>query len=230
MKTIQVCLLILLSTFVLPLQKLSAEPAPFELVIDPGHGGNDVGAAKNNLQESQLVLEVAYKIKELLIKNSPEIVVHLTRQTNRFVTLEDRIKNRQPHLFISLHANSSISNQVVGMETYFQPDQTLLSQSLPTAAPGSVLQTIVEDLETIGKTKHSYQFSKKLQSLWSLSPSVIRRSSFFVVEKTKFPSVLVEIGFLTNPVEAQKLASSAYQNAIAETIVSSVIEYKKSVQ
>lgn len=196
----------------------------FNVVIDPGHGGTDSGAVQNKLKESDVVLQISKKILNLLEQTQPEMNVSLTRAENKFISLEDRIKkneNKQDiDLFVSLHANSSVSRSVQGMEVYFQPDQNKKSDS--------VTQTIIDDLESIGKSKNSLNFAQNLQSSWTLSNSVIRRSSFFVVEKTEYPSVLVELGFLSNPQEAEKLKSAAYQSLIAETIVKSIIDYKNS--
>ena len=199
----------------------NAEDKKFHLMIDPGHGGNDIGAAKNKIKESTLVLSIAKKIEHLIQEKHPEIQIDLTRLQNKYISLDDRIKNIKPDLFISLHANSSISNNVSGMETYFQPDQKIISETIK--------DSIAQDLESVGKTKHSLIFSKNLQSHWQ-GPSTLRRSGFYVIEKTNFPSVLIEIGFLTNPVEAEKLKTNAYQTQIAETIVNAVLDYKKSIQ
>ena len=193
-------------------------------MIDPGHGGSDSGAVQNKIKESDIVLQISKKILNLLEQKQPEMQASLTRAENKFISLEDRIKkneNKQDiDLFVSLHANSSVSSSVQGMEVYFQPDQKKKSDS--------ITQTIVEDLESIGKSKNSLSFAQNLQTAWTLSHSVIRRSSFFVVEKTEYPSVLVELGFLSNPLEAEKLKSAAYQSLIAETIVKSIVDYKNS--
>lgn len=198
----------------------------FHVVIDPGHGGNDAGAVKNNLKESILVLDLAQKIETLIQKYDPTITVELTRRLDTYLSLEERIKGKMPDLFVSLHANSSISSRVMGMETYFQPEQ----KSNPRINSSDLVQSIIEDLEHVGKTNHSLLFSQKLQNEWSASPSVIRRSAFYVVQKTNYPSVLIEIGFLTNAEEAKKLNSAAYQNEIAQTIAKTIAEYKKSIQ
>lgn len=196
----------------------------FNVVIDPGHGGSDSGAVQNKIKESDVVLQISKKILNLLEQKQPEMNVSMTRAENKFVSLEDRIKKSESKqdidLFVSLHANSSVSRSVQGMEVYFQPDQKKKSDS--------ITQTIIEDLESIGKSKNSLSFAQNLQASWNLSHSVIRRSSFFVVEKTEYPSVLVELGFLSNPEEAEKLKSAAYQSLVAETIVKSIVDYKNS--
>jgi N-acetylmuramoyl-L-alanine amidase len=197
----------------------------FNVVIDPGHGGADSGTVHNKIKESDVVLQISKKILDLLHQKN-DVTTVLTRTENKYISLEDRIKKNENKkdidLFVSLHANSSVSSSIQGMEIYFQPDQTKKSET--------ITQTIIEDLESIGKTKSSWQFAQSLQSAWSLSPSVIRRSSFFVVEKTDSPSVLVELGYLSNPKEAEKLKSATYQSLIAETIVKSIIDYKNSTQ
>jgi N-acetylmuramoyl-L-alanine amidase len=198
----------------------------FKLIIDPGHGGNDVGANKNKIKESELVLTLSKKIQDLLQKSDIDIDVSLTRTTNSYLSLSDRIQHPPVDLFLSLHANSSISSRVQGMETYLQTD---LRNEILVKSKNTV-DAIVKDLESTGKTQHSLEFAKGLQSNWAYSPSVIRRFPFYVVEKTKSPALLVEIGFLTNSDEAKKLATEDYQNTIAETIVKTIIDYKKSNQ
>lgn len=190
----------------------------FQLIIDPGHGGNDIGALQNKIKESELVLILAKKIEILVHQKDPAISVRLTRSQNQYVNLEDRVQNEASDLFLSLHANSSISNKVEGMEIYFQPDQKIKSTT--------TVEAIIEDLESMGKTQRSLEFSKILQSHWSISSSVLRRSAFFVIEKAKSTAVLVEVGFLTNFAEAQKLATDEYQNQIAESIVKAILDYK----
>jgi hypothetical protein len=76
-------------------------------------------------------------------------------------------------------------------KSIFQPDQKKKSDS--------ITQTIVEDLESIGKSKNSLSFAQNLQTAWTLSHSVIRRSSFFVVEKTEYPSVSCGTWFFIKP-------------------------------
>lgn len=198
----------------------------FLVVLDPGHGGNDTGAVKNKIKESDLVLNIAKKITDKIKKNDSFIQVELTRTQNKYVSLEDRTKKMQADLFISLHANSSISTKVQGAEFYFGQDKNK-DQKIKTL---DAVHDIVNDLESIGKNKHSYILSQTLQSQWHLSSSIIRRAPFFVLEKTSSPAILVEIGFLTNTVEAEKLKTDAYQNEIAETIANAVIQYKKSIQ
>ncbi len=198
----------------------------FQIIIDPGHGGNDIGASNHQTKESVLVLAIAKKIELIIQKNEPQYSVTLTRKNNSYLSLANRLKNESADLFLSLHANSSISSRVEGLEIYLQTEQKTKS----TNDQNSTVESIVQDLESVGKTRYSLQFSKQLHKNWLHSPAVIRRSPFFVLEKTKFPSVLIEIGFLTNINEAKKLATDEYQNLIAETIVKTIADYKKSIE
>ncbi len=98
------------------------------IVIDPGHGGHDTGTiGSNGLQEKDLVLDVARRLKAYIKRSHPEIDVMLTRDSDRFIALEERTaiaNSRHADLFISIHANASPSRAASGVETFFvTPDR-----------------------------------------------------------------------------------------------------------
>ncbi|HKY04865.1 MAG TPA: N-acetylmuramoyl-L-alanine amidase, partial [Blastocatellia bacterium] len=105
------------------------EDAPIKcVVIDPGHGGHDTGTiGGSGLREKDLVLDVARRLRAYIKRNFPDVEVILTRDSDRFVALEERtaIANaRRADLFISIHANASESRAASGVETYFlSPDR-----------------------------------------------------------------------------------------------------------
>ncbi len=215
----------------------------FTVVIDPGHGGIDAGASRGSFVESQIVFQIAERISTLL-KQNPEVDVHLTRPKNKGASLADRVQfadSVSADLFLSLHANSSPSLQVSGIEYYFNSKKTvpvLLKKIKPEnekLSASEILKTIKSDLVEFGKTKASLDLSKTIQSVWNsnaaekslTSNSKIRRAPFFVVENTSMPSVLVEVGFISNQREARKLVSPKYQDELACALTAAIVKYKE---
>lgn len=206
----------------------------FKVVIDPGHGGIDSGAKRGSLKESDIVLNLGQKLAEEL-KKYPNIQVTLTRSTNFLVPLIDRVNvanNQNADLFLSLHANSSPSQSVMGMEFYFngQARSPVLMKSQPNEK-SSIVEKIKSDLIYFGKTNASLDFSKSMQNQvtdqFTNTRSVIRQAPFYVVENTDMPSVLIEVGFISNLREARKLITTEYQDELVKTLARSVLEYKE---
>ncbi len=215
----------------------------FVVVIDPGHGGVDGGTSRGTFKESTIVFEIAEKIQKKLTENS-EIQVFLTRGAARGISLEDRVrvaKQKNADLFLSLHANSSTSARVNGMEYYFsakQPATVLLKQQPSDNANLQIVDVIKKDLIDFGKTKQSLDFSKKIQAAAKTflnlesfgshrtATSKIRRAPFYVIENTEMPAVLVEVGFISNQREARKLVTPEYQDELARALSAAIHDYK----
>lgn len=215
----------------------------FNIVIDPGHGGTDFGAKRGSFVESNIVLKIAKKL-ETKLAEKPDIQIYMTRADESTVTLKDRVKlahEKEADLFLSLHANSSPSTQVSGMEYYFsaQKNAPVFLKSKTAANNEMNQKTLIDAIQTdlieFGKTKQSLDFSKKIQSSWAQSEfgkkqsrtSKIRRAPFYVIENTKMPSVLVEVGFISNQREARKLITEEYQDQLAHALTEAVLEFKE---
>ncbi|MBC7466712.1 MAG: N-acetylmuramoyl-L-alanine amidase [Bdellovibrio sp.] len=213
----------------------------FNLVIDPGHGGSDKGTFRGSFVESEIVLKIAQKLKADLEERAPAINIFVTRDRQSFIPLKDRVQiahEKNADLFLSLHANSSTSAQVSGMEYYFSAQKNapvfLKSKNAETAqTQQAIVAAIQNDLIEFGKTKQSLDFSKKIQSVWTSSEfgqkqsrtSKIRRAPFYVIENTQMPSVLVEVGFISNQREAKKLVTEVYQNELAHALSEAVLTF-----
>ena len=141
-------------------------------------------------------------------------------------------------LFISLHANSSNSSSAVGLEFYFNSPkaQGLTARpepyrSNPRSNPGpeEVLTRIRSDFQLYEKTEKSLLLSHTMQKKTAEQEQkgVIKRAPFFVIDHTDMPSVLVELGFITNRREARKLSSEEYQNTMARLLTSAIVEFKE---
>ena len=207
--------------------------AAFRVVLDPGHGGADLGAVRDSFVEARIVLEIAKKVKAGLA-HDPSIIVELTREKNQSVSLKERVQRANfegADLFVSLHANTSISTSVTGMEFYFNsPNAPLLPRTRgknPDAH--QVLEKIKNDFNHYAKTEKSLVLTQTIFSK-AAGPgqkAVIRRAPFYVVENTSMPSVLLELGFISNRRDAKKLISEEYQNTLASLIAQSIIDFKE---
>ncbi len=214
----------------------------FTVVIDPGHGGIDHGASRGTFVEDKIVYDIAEKIQNIFKDNS-EIQVLLTRTLGKGLSLEDRVrfaKEKKADLFLSLHANSSTSTQVSGMEYYFSAKQptSVLLRSSTASIQQSITDIIKKDLIEFGKTKKSLDFSKKIQNQAAVflqsnkfknqdsATSKIRRAPFYVIDNTEMPAVLVEVGFISNQREARKLITPSYQQELAHALSAAIQDYK----
>lgn len=173
------------------------------IVIDPGHGGKDGGASGNGLVEKQLVLEVGLLFRDKLRETGANVV--MTRSTDIFLELGERVevaKAAKADAFISIHANSFTDSRVHGTETYWN-DKFASDESKELA------ETIQKHL--ISKLKTNDRKAKK--------------GNFHVVRENEMPSVLVELGFLSNKAEADYMKTAAFKEAAAEAMVLGVIEF-----
>jgi N-acetylmuramoyl-L-alanine amidase len=181
--------------------------APTEkvVVLDAGHGGNDPGAVRGDVQEKEITLQIIAKLKKVLESKGARIV--LTRSDDTFVSLEDRVKitnTVSPNLFLSVHINSleSTSN-IYGIETYFQTDQ-----SRPLA--DRVHSSLVSGLGAPDRS--------------------VRKARFYVINHTPIPAILAEVGYITNKAERDRLISSDYQQKVASALARGVMLYLQDIK
>lgn len=209
---------------------VSPSGAQFRVIIDPGHGGSDLGATRDSFVESKIVLAIADKLKAELEKENMQAI--LTRADDSHLTLQQRVQmanEKKADLFLSLHANWSRSKQVSGFEFYFasQQNQTRNPSESHLTKPNDIVEKIKTDLTLLGRQKLSLEFSQQAQQQIADQKSVIRRAPFYVIENTSMPAVLIEVGFISNRREAKQLASPEYQSEIADLLTKSVLSYKQ---
>ncbi len=170
------------------------------VVLDPGHGGNDPGAMRNDIMEKNLTLGIINELRHLLKSHNVSVVS--TRINDDFVSLLDRVKLTNlinPDLFVSVHINSLDRDcDIQGIETYYCKD----------------------DSEDLAKTIHS-----NLLSNLATPNRQIRKAKFYVIKNTQIPSILAEVGFITSVDERSKLQSSEYQKLIAKSLALGIIKY-----
>ena len=178
------------------------------IVIDPGHGGFDSGAvAASGLEEKKVALVISEYMSEMLQESGYDVV--MTRRGDQFVSLSDRVEianNTNASLFVSVHSNAAHRNSVGGMETYIAP----------------------------GREGDSYQLARELQDIMvaelPLSDRGVKSDNFTVIRDTEMPSALLEIGFLSNPEEAELLAQDEFRREAAEAAVEGIKSYLNSNQ
>jgi N-acetylmuramoyl-L-alanine amidase len=218
------------------------------IVIDPGHGGHDPGAIANGVTEAELVLDIALRLEQLLLKQ-PGVEVVLTRRTNVFVPLEERtaIANREDaDLFLSIHANASRNRQARGVETYFlnfasnpQAEAVAARENAGSSRTMRNLPDIVKAIAMNDKLDESRDFATMVQRamvarLRTANKEVrdlgVKQAPFVVLIGAGMPSVLAEVSFVTHPQEARLLKSNAYKQRIAEALFDGIQRYQRSLK
>ncbi len=217
------------------------------IVIDPGHGGKDSGAVGNGFREKEIVLSVSEQFRRRL--EAMGYTVHLTRSDDTFIELKNRTKfanDRNADLFISVHANAVPKTTdpatAQGIETYF------LSSGRSERAMRVAALENSEDMEEMGqygklsflsflnteKIIASNKLAIDLQKgmLFNLRrqfPNVrdngVREGPFWVLVGAQMPAVLVEIGYISHPVESTRIADEKYQKWIVEGLIEGVTRY-----
>ena len=236
---------------------LSCPAHALHIMLDPGHGGVDTGAVYNSVKEADLVLTVANRLKLLLAKD-PQFTVTMTRAQDRAIALPDRVKmaeSAKADLFVSLHANAASDQRAKGVEFFFQnnlpPDEeslflasqenqssTVSSKDLHDTGSDELskkgdVAAILDDLHRQNRMMSSLRLTQTLSTIWesdsNAMQATIKQAPFYVISKTSMPSVLIEIGFLTNPREVKRLQSGDYQKDLAQKIYNALVSYKEKV-
>jgi len=213
------------------------------VVIDPGHGGHDNGTVgADGTREKDVALGIAKKLRAVLTEQGLEVV--LTRETDRFVRLEERTRLAnvaRGDLFISVHCNSLPQRHIRGVETYtlnLASDRyaiRLAARENATSEKGmSDLRFLLADLATRANTEESVRLATQVQSgliskLTARDRKIrdlgTKEALFYVLLGTKMPAILVETGFLSNPEEEKRLASPEYQETVARAIAAGVQDF-----
>ena len=217
------------------------------VVIDAGHGGKDPGATANGLLEKNIVLDVGMKLGNY-IENRLNVDVVYTRRDDRFIPLEERghMANKAgAKLFISIHANAARARAAHGTETYFLGPSKSDAAEKVMERENSVIkyeentekyddyseQALVrQTLTQSAYMRQSEQLASFVQAQFDdrvhRKNRGVHQAGFYVLWSASMPSVLVELGFLTNPKEARFLNSDQGQTYLASAIFRAVRTYK----
>ncbi|MFC2048779.1 N-acetylmuramoyl-L-alanine amidase [Elusimicrobiota bacterium] len=220
------------------------------IVIDPGHGGKDPGAiGRRGTREKDIVLEIAKRVAKK-IRKKLKIRAVLTRSSDRFVPLSERIRianSKEADLFISIHNNASLKSSSRGFEVYFLSGEASDKEASAVANMENSVMAMEEDNEDksrLSKILWSLtmnQFMNESSELCSFVDEIVtsrtglinrgvKQAGFYVMKGARMPAILVEAGFLSNLKEEKQLNSSRFQNRIAESLTKAVEEYVKWVK
>ncbi len=227
------------------------------VVIDPGHGGKDYGASTKGAREKDIVLDVALKLGSYINQNFPDVKVIYTRKNDTFIPLYKRaqIANKNnADLFISIHANSvGTSSKVAGTETFVlgnhrsednleiakkENSVILLEDNYTTRYegfdPNSSESYIMFEMIQDEYFEQSLDFAAEVQDQFKNRVKRIDRgvkqAGFLVLRETTMPSVLVELGFISNPAEKNYLVSEQGKTYLASAIYRSFKQYKEKIE
>ncbi|MCP9456188.1 MAG: N-acetylmuramoyl-L-alanine amidase [Nitrospira sp.] len=213
------------------------------IVIDPGHGGKDVGALGQYTEEKDITLKVGLALRDLLNKQ-PGFEVLMTRDRDIFVELEERTKFANKHnadVFVSIHVNSHPSHHVKGVEIYHfgeAKDQRALevaARENGTPINGTAVgwEYLVADLLTAKKIESSLELAwttkeamiAHLSHRYPIHDHGVKTAPFYVLRFTTMPSILAEIAFISNPDDERLLRQSSYLNDIALSLYKGIMAF-----
>ena len=218
------------------------------IVLDPGHGGDDVGALSQNkkLREKDIALSVSKKTASLLKERGYKVL--LTRSNDRFIKLRSRTSfanDKGAHLFISIHANAAPNKEKAktmnGIETYFlspsRSERSMNAANLENKADTDEMNyfTKLSFLNFLNREKiiasnklaidMQAALLKSVRASYKVNDGGVREAPFWVLVGALMPAVLIEIGYISHPDESQKIANSKYQDRLAKGIADGVDEY-----
>ncbi len=223
----------------------------FTVVLDAGHGGKDPGAVGKMGQEKNINLNVALAVGNLITEKYPDVKVVYTRKTDKYVTLQERPKianEADGDLFISIHTNASESSKAYGAETFTlglsksqanfevakRENSVLLLEDGnketyqgfdPTSPESYIMFEFMQSKYVDQSVEIAYYIQKEFVEIKRLDRGV-RQAIFWVLHQVKMPSILIELGFITNPNEEKFLLSSEGQTKMANCIFSAFEKYK----
>jgi len=213
------------------------------IVLDPGHGGRDPGTiGKNGTMEKDITLKIARKLKKL-ISEQLKINVVLTRNDDTYLDLEERTAIANEHngdLFISIHLNSSPMANTTGIETFYL-DLTTDRATRRLAARENLIQEkdIVDyfklNLVKVSEANQSATFAtdfhngfvKTMDQKCETRDLGVKKALFYVLWGARMPSILTEVGFLSNKKEEKQFNNDAYLNSVCEAMTKSLKDYIK---
>ena len=237
------------------LMAMAVSAKDFTVVIDAGHGGKDPGAVSANKQiyEKDITLKVALMVGESIAASHPEVKVLYTRKTDKFVGLNDRARmanKANADLFISIHVNAAKNRSAKGAETFtlgVEEERTELSLDVAKRENGVILlednhektyanfnpnspeSYIIFEFMQSEFVKESIHLAQYVQENFAKDANRqdrgVRQAGFLVLNATSMPSILVELGYISNAEEAKYLASAAAQKRLSQCITKAFDQY-----
>lgn len=230
--------------------------ATFTVVIDAGHGGKDPGALGTKINEKTLNLAVALALGKMIENDCPDVKVVYTRKTDVFLPLQERadiVNRNKADLFICIHTNSAEAKSVAGAEVFtlgLNKTQSNLDVAMrenavmlledgyqktyqgfnPNSVDSYIMFEFMQDQYVDKSLDYASRAQKELCSTAGRIDRNVRQAGFWVLHKSSCPSVLVEMGFITNAAEQDFLASTTGQNKIALALFNAFVDYKHEIE
>jgi len=251
-KNILVCLLgaILLGLF-MP-TTLYAQDGKFTVVLDAGHGGHDPGAMGSFMREKDINLAIVLELGAIIERNFKDVKVVYSRKTDKYLTLQERadvVNNNHADLFLCIHSNSNPSPSASGTESYTlglaktkaNLDVAMRENSVimlekdyqskykgfdPNSVDSYIMFEFMQDKYIDKSLDMASNIQKQFVSFSNRADRGVRQAGFWVLHRSACPSVLIEVGFVSNPAEERYLSSDIGRNEIAKSIYNAFIYYK----
>ncbi len=247
--------LFILLTLVIGSISMSYANKPFVVVLDAGHGGHDTGNSHHGFIEKDIALSITLKVGEILEKD-PRFKIIYTRKTDDFETLDDRtvIANKaRADFFVSIHCNAvGGGNQAYGVETfvlgstrnkenlelakrensviYLEEDHKEVYGNFDPNSPSSLIGLTIAQEEYLDQ---SIQLASLVQNNITTNlkkrDRSVKQSPLYVLARTVMPSILIEVGFLSNQSEGAYLNSVKGQTEMAREIANAIKEYRSAL-
>ena len=233
---------------------VKAQDARFTVVLDAGHGGHDPGAMSSNSKEKDINLAVVLDLGAIIEQKFKDVKVVYTRKTDKYLTLQERadvVNDHHADLFICIHTNASPSPSAYGAETFTlglaktranldvamrENSVILLEEDYKTKYkgfdPNSVDSYIMFEFMQDKYIDKSVEFSSIIQKQFVNYCQRVDRgvwqAGFWVLHRSACPSVLVELGFISNPAEERYLTSEHGQKELATAVFNAFVDYKRT--
>lgn len=217
---------------VLTPQAFSGKPKLKRIILDAGHGGRDPGAVNKayGISEKELALDVAKRLKRLLEQSGYEVL--MTRSGDSTVPLSRRplYANRERgDLFISIHFNAALNTSAEGFETFALTPQYQASSKFPKPAPRDNERFRGNDYDA-WNTLVGYHIQSSLVKRTGEPDRGLKRARFVVLKGLDCPGVLVELGFISNPITAQKVRHAVFRQTLAQSLCDGIVTYGQRLQ
>ena len=245
--------LLLVLMLLTSISNVGAQSSKFTLVIDAGHGGHDPGAIGDISREKDINLSVSLQLGALVERNFSDVKVVYTRKTDKYLTLQERadvVNNNHADLFVCIHTNSARAASAFGAETFTlglakskaNLDVAMRENSVilleddykskyrgfdPSSVDSYIMFEFMQDKYIDKSVDLASIMQKQFTRLARRSDRGVRQAGFWVLHRSACPSVLVELGFISNPTEERFLASEAGQKDMAASIYNAFVNFKR---
>jgi N-acetylmuramoyl-L-alanine amidase len=225
----------------------------FTVVLDAGHGGHDPGAIGSISYEKNINLAVTLQLGQIIEQNFKDVKVVYTRKTDKYLTLQERadiVNDNHADLFICLHTNSSQAASAYGAESFTlglakskaNLDVAMRENSVillekdyqskykgfdPTSVDSYIMFEFMQDKYIDKSLDFASSIQKQFANYCSRSDRGVRQAGFWVLHRSACPSVLIELGFISNPAEERYLSSEQGQNEMAKAVYNAFVYFKR---